>query len=333
MTDTPKVSIVLPFYNSKPTLEKAIQSIVNQVFINFELLLIDNESSDGSLAVAEKFAAQDVRIQVFHEKQRGVVFAANQGLSKSRGQYIARMDADDVSLPNRIGDQVKLLDAQHEIGLVSGLIKYAGHDSNGGFIRYVNWSNGITKPEEIYLNQFVEYPIVNPSIMIRRELYEKYGGYQDGDFPEDYEFFLRLQSHNIQMTKTESVVLEWSDLPSRLTRTDDRYSQESFFKIKAEYLAKWLELNNPKYPKVTIWGGGKLARRRSAYLEDHGIVVESFIDIRKSNNPSLIYYKDIHSFKNAFILSFVSNWDGRDKIRSFLNEHAFVEGQDYLICA
>ncbi|MEP1094278.1 MAG: glycosyltransferase [Cyclobacteriaceae bacterium] len=333
MTDTPKVSIVLPFYNSKSTLEKAIESIVNQIFKDFELLLIDNGSTDDSSAIAEKFADQDQRIKVFFERQRGVVFAANNGLSNSRGEYIARMDADDVSLPNRIADQVKLLDAQLEIGLVSGLVRYAGDDSNGGFIRYVNWSNGITRPEALYLNQFVEYPIVNPSIMIRRELYKEYGGYRDGDFPEDYEFFLRLQSHNIQMIKTDSVVLEWNDLPHRLTRTSNKYTSDAFFQVKAKYLSKWLRENNTRHPRVIIWGGGKLARRRSKYLEQHGVVIDSFIDVRKSSDPALIYYEDTELFKNAFILSFVSNWDARDQVRTFLNEHAFVEGQDYLICA
>lgn len=333
MDDTPKVSIILPFYNSESTLENAIQSIVNQSFKDYELILIDNTSTDGGNTIAEKYCAKDSRIKLFQEKQEGVVFAANTGLSKCIGMYIARMDADDVSLPNRIGDQVKLLDAQPEIGLVSGQVKYAGNDSNGGFVRYVNWSNGITSPEEIYLNQFVEYPIVNPSIMIRRELYEKYGSYQDGDFPEDYEFFLRLQSHNIQMTKTDSVVLEWNDLPYRLTRISDKYTQEAFFRVKAKYLARWLKENNPGHPRVMIWGGGRLARKRSKYLQQHGVVIDSFIDVRKSNNPSLIYYKDTESFKNAFILSFVSSWDARDLIRSFLNEHSFVEGSDYLICA
>ncbi|MEP5613955.1 MAG: glycosyltransferase [Cyclobacteriaceae bacterium] len=332
MTDAPKVSIVLPFHNSESTLEKAIQSIVGQFFIDFELLLIDNRSTDGSSAIAEEFSKRDSRIQLITENQIGVVFAANNGMSKSRGDYIARMDADDISLPNRIRDQVKVLDTQPEIGLVSGQVRYAGDDSNGGFVRYVHWSNGISKEEELYLNQFVEYPIVNPSIMFRRELYEKYGGYEDGSFPEDYEFFLRLQSYNIRMTKTDSVVLEWNDLPHRLTRTSDKYTQEAFFKIKAKYLAKWLKKNNPRHPRVMIWGGGKLARKRSKYLQQYGIVIDSFIDVRKSNKPELIYYKDFDLFKSAFILSYVSSWDARDLIRSFLNEHACIEGKDYLIC-
>ena len=333
MNDTPKVSIILPFYNSKSTLEKAIQSIVNQYFKNFEFILIDNNSTDGGSNVAAKYSAKDSRISLFNEDKQGVVYAANTGLSKSTGTYIARMDADDTSFPNRLQDQVDLLDSQPEIGLVAGQVEYHGDDVNGGFIRYVSWSNSVKEPHELNLNQFVEYPLVNPTIMMRRTIYEKYGGYSEGDFPEDYEYFLRLQSCGVKMTKLNSVVLEWTDSPNRLTRTDDRYSQEAFFKIKAKYLAKWLEKNNPKHPQVSIWGAGKLARKRSAYLHEYGVRVESYIDIQKSNIPSVIYYEDVHSFRNSFILSFVTNWDAREEVREFLNQHSFVESADYLICA
>ncbi len=333
VNNPPKVSVILPFYNSENTLEKSIQSIVNQSFIDLELILIDNASDDDGLEISRKWTENDSRIKLYNEKKKGVVFAANLGLEKAKGKYIARMDADDVSLPNRIERQVQVLEKNHEIGLVSGLVKYTGDEANEGFSHYVNWSNGIIKCDDIYKNQFVEYPLVNPSIMFKRELYERFGGYMDGDFPEDYEFFLRLQMKETKMTKVDSPVLEWSDLPTRLSRTDERYSQEAFFKIKAKYLAQWLEKHNPNHPEVIVWGGGKLAKKRSTYLKDYGIRIGSFIDVKKSKHPSSIYYKDIHSFKNSFILSFVTNRGARKHIRNFLNQNGFQETINYLICA
>ncbi len=332
MNDPPIVSVILPFYNSEKTLENAIQSIVNQSFKDLEIILIDNSSTDSSQEIARKFCEFDPRAKLFSVEKRGVVYAANKGLEKARGKYIARMDADDVSVLSRIEKQVHFLEERKDIGLVSGLVIYIGGTSNEGFSKYVDWSNRIIATEDIYKNQFVEYPLVNPSIMFRRELYERYGGYVDGDFPEDYEFFLLLQSEGVKMAKVDSLVLEWSDFPNRLSRTNDKYSQDAFFKIKAKYLAKWLKKNNPNHPEVVIWGGGKLSRKRSAFLKDHGIIIKAFVDVKKDNS-STIYYKNIYSFKNSFILSFVSNRGARDEIRHFLNQNGFKELIDYLICA
>ncbi len=333
MSNSPGVSVILPFYNSAPTLEKAIQSIVNQSFTNFELLLIDNGSTDHGFEIAQSWANKDDRIRLLIEDRRGVAFAANRGLSEASAKYIARMDADDYSLPERLSEQVRLLDTKREVGLVAGLVKYDGRSTNEGFVKYVDWSNMINSVDDIYRNQFVEYPIVNPTIMFGKELYQKFGGYQDGDFPEDYEFFLRLQSEGVKMMKTDSVVLQWNDLPNRLTRTDKKYTADAFFRIKTKYLLKWLEHHNSRHPEIVVWGGGKLAKKRSTYLVNEGIVIRSFIDIKRSDNPSSIYYQEVARFKDSFILSFVSNRGARDEIRSFLDRNGFRETIDYLICA
>jgi glycosyltransferase involved in cell wall biosynthesis len=333
VSDTPKVSVILPFYNAENTLEKAILSILNQSFQDFEFLLVNNNSSDASHSIAKKYMSEDSRIDILSEKNQGVVHAANKGMKAAVGEYFARMDADDVSMSNRLLEQVQLLDNEPAVGLLAGKVKYSGDESNEGFIRYVDWSNDITKHDQLYLNQFVEYPIVNPTIMIRKELFQKYGGYEDGYFPEDYEYFLRLISDGVQMKKTKNVVLEWQDSPNRLTRTNDRYVQSAFFKIKAKYLTKWLSQHNPNHPEVVVWGGGKLAKRYSSYLKPFGIRITKIVDVKTAQNSSALYYQDIDAYKDSFILSYVSSRDAREEIREFLNKNGLKEGINYLICA
>lgn len=331
MSKPPKVSVILPFFNAKNTLQNAIQSIVDQSFKDWELILINNNTIDGSGQIAEEFSKHDKRIKYHTELRQGVVFAANLGFANAKGSYLARMDADDLSYPDRLEKQVELLDQKPEVGLVSGLVNYQGNASNGGFIRYVNWLNSVLTARDIQLNQFAEYPIANPTVMIRRELVEKYGGFKEGDFPEDYEFFLRLQSHGILMEKVDQVVLDWNDSETRLTRTDTRYSHESFFKLKAIYLANWLKINAPQYPNVWIWGGGKLAKKRSTYLKEYGINIVSYIDIAEKGKQST-YYKDTATYKDAFVLSYVTSWDARQEVKDYLNANGFKEGLNYIIC-
>lgn len=326
----PEVSIVLPFYNA-PHLSNAIESILNQTFPDFELILIDNGSTDESCKVASEYASTDDRIVLIQEPKRGVVYAANTGIRASKGDYIARMDADDYSFPDRIGGQVEALKHDTTIDVVSGNIEYEGDEKNKGFVAYVNWLNSIITNEEIRMNQFVEFPLANPSLMFRRIVFEKFGVFMDGDFPEDYEFFLRLQSHRVKMTKINSNVLRWRDSNQRLTRTDEKYSHSAFFRIKAKYLALWLANNNPFHPNVLIWGAGRVSRRRSDYLIDHGINISGYVDVKQANN--VIHYENVQGPEKCFIVSYVANRGARDEIRSFLSSRGFTEGVNYIIAS
>ncbi len=327
--NSPTVSVILPFYNA-PFLKDAVDSILNQTHHDFELILVDNNSTDKSSDVARTFENHP-RVVLIRESRNGVVHAMNAGIEKAKGSFVARMDADDIASENRIEVQLNEFKANQALGVVSGLIEYLGPEENEGFMHYINWLNSIRSSSEIRLNQFVEFPISNPSMMFKKSLFSKYGKYLDGDFPEDYEFFLRLQAENVLMEKTDNVILKWRDSDHRLTRTDPRYAQDAFFRIKAKYLAGWLKQNTPFYPKVYIWGAGRVSRRRSDYLLDHGVEVEQYIDVKKGGE--ILYYEDIPDKESCFIVSYVANRGARDEIRDFLNVRQFEEGIHYILAS
>ncbi|MEM6829072.1 MAG: glycosyltransferase family 2 protein [Bacteroidota bacterium] len=327
----PLVSVVLPFLNAQFTLSRSVASILNQSYRHFELILVDNGSTDSGALMARGFAKKDARVTLLTENQKGVVFAANEGIRHAKGKYIARMDADDFSHPDRLKQQVQFLENHPDTEVVSGIISYGGSEVNGGFVRYIDWLNSIKTREDISLNQFVEYPLANPSLMMKRELFQTYGNYRSGSFPEDYEFFLRLQANGVKMGKVSQVVLEWSDLPNRLTRTHSSYTNEAFYLIKAAYLAKWLKKRHSRIPNVFVWGAGKESKKRSRLLHRFGIDISGYIDIKKSADT--VFYQDIGAPNDLFILSYVANWGAREEIRTFLNKRDFVEGTHYLICA
>ena len=325
----PLVSVILPFYNS-PFLKESVESILAQSYSNFELILIDNGSTDSSTKTANSFS-QDPRVQIVQETKRGVVHAANKGIEIAKGELIARMDSDDIAHSNRLEKQVEFFNENPKVDVVSSLIDYLGPEDNEGFIHYVKWLNSIRTSDEIYLNQFVEFPLANPSIAFKKEVFERFGVYKEGDFPEDYELFLRLLAGGARMGKVPETVLTWRDSESRLTRTDDKYSQEAFFKIKAKYLAKWLSKYNPFHPDVYLWGAGRLSRRRSDYLIAEGINVVKYIDLKESDQ--VIHYKDIPDASKTFIVSYVANRGARDEIRTFLNDNGYSEGQNYILAS
>ena len=330
----PKVSVILPFYNAERTLARAIESISKQDFTDFECILVDNNSGDEGPVVARLWEHKDPRFRVISEQRQGVVFASNRGCEVSRGAYLARMDADDVARPGRLGMQTDFLDRNADYGAVAGLVNHVGDpDTTGGFRRFVEWSNSVVTYQEIFNRRFIEAPVVNPSAMWRRETMDRYGLYRSGDYPEDYEMWLRWLDHGVKIAKVPEVVLDWHDSSLRLTRTHPIYRDRAFYEVKSQYLAKWLSEHNPFHPRVWIWGASRISRRRAGILEQKGISIETYIDTKKSRQleKRVVYYKDLPMAGEGFILTYIRQMDNREKIQGFLRERGYEEGVDYLL--
>lgn len=330
----PKVSVVLPFFNAGKTLDRAIESISLQEFDDFECILVNNNSTDAGSEIALKWVKDDPRFILINEERQGVMFASNRGCESARGAYIARMDADDVAWPGRLRVQSEFLDLHADFGAVAGLVNHVGDpETTRGFERFVEWSNSVVSYEDIYNSRFIEAPIVNPTAMWRRETMEQYGLYLSGDFPEDYEMWLRWLDEGVKIAKVPEVVLDWHDSTERLTRTHPIYSDRAFYEIKSRYLAKWLAEHNPFHPDVAIWGASRISRRRARILEQHGIGITTYIDTRKGRQieKKVTYYEDLPEAGSLFILTYIRQMDNRGKIQAFLEERGYIEGKNYLL--
>ncbi|HEX7809479.1 MAG TPA: glycosyltransferase family 2 protein, partial [Thermoanaerobaculia bacterium] len=126
------VSVLLPVWNGERFLAEAVESVLRQTHESLELIVIDDGSSDGSLAIAEEFAARDSRVVVIHTPHRGLPSALNAGTAVARGRYVARMDADDVSLPTRLARQTEYLDANIDVVAVGSAVEVI--DETGDFL-------------------------------------------------------------------------------------------------------------------------------------------------------------------------------------------------------
>lgn len=292
----PKVSVCLPCRNAAGTLPAALDSLLAQTLDAFEIIAVDDGSDDGSWRLLENYARRDPRIRPLRQpdagRHYGVALAWNAALEASRGRYIARMDADDISLPRRLELQAALLDADPSLGLVSGLVRFGGDRRlRAGYAAHVDWLNSLTTPEAISASRFVDSPIANPSVMFRRELVDRLGGALPNTgnapghavgaapFPEDYEQWLRWLEGGVRMGKVAEEVLVWNDPATRLSRTAAEYSVEAFARVKAQYLWRWLIRHNPQHPRVWVWGAGRVSRQKLAPLIDMGLVIEAFVDI------------------------------------------------------
>lgn len=325
-------------------MSRALASLREQTFCDWELLAVDDGSTDATPLILADAAARDPRLRVLHRPHGGLVDALNAGLTEARGEFVARMDADDESYPARLAAQVAWLDAAENraTGLVGCLVDYGGdRAANAGYALHVDWINSLVTADQIALNRFVESPFAHPSVMFRRELVARHGGYRSGDFPEDYELWLRWLAAGVRMEKVPEALLAWHDAPTRLSRTDLRYDLEAFFRLKAEWIARWLQQVAGKAGKIFVWGAGRPTRKRAALLTSHGVRIAGYIDVdARKATPALggtgapvIGPAQLPAPGEIFVLAYVAARGARELTRGELTRRGYVEGQDFLMCA
>lgn len=336
----PLFSVLMPCFNAASTLKEAVETVTSQTWQRWELLAIDDGSTDCTGALLQELATADSRIRPVTLRHGGIIPALNAGLALSRGSLIARFDADDRMHPERLHKQADYLSRRSDIDAASCLVaSFPPGATTPGFQRYLDWLNRLVEPEEIAREIYIESPLPHPSMTIRREWMERMNGYQENGWPEDYDLWLRMHTAGARFGKVPEVLLYWRDHGDRLTRTDSRYSVENFIRAKSHYLIEGL-LQGKK--NVFLWGAGQMGRRISKYLLRAGIPINAVFDVdpkkigRTLRGIPIYSHEDVPSFlpnPDSVLLSVVGSHRARNLIRVWMQEHELVEGQDWWAAA
>jgi len=334
VSDTVLISVILPFFRPGKLLATAIESILNQTYPNLELLLINNNADVQSAEIANDFSHKDSRIRILYEKEQGIAFALNKGLSKIRGEIIARMDADDVSFPQRLEKQLIYLKNHPETDVVScRTIFHSTIEQSRGYELFVKWQNNIIASLEHELNRFVESPLAHPTVMFRKYLIEKYGMYDTGDVPEDYELWLRWMDKGVRFFKIPELLVQWNDHPKRLSRIDNHYSEDAFLRVKCFYLAQWAKCSVAKNKKIVLCGSSKFCRTKALLLEANGLSTYGYTDVKinRNNNIRFIPLDKLNSPDKWFLINLISKRGVGPSIRKHFSNLGFAEGRDFIL--
>lgn len=222
MNKDPLISVIMTFYNARNTLEEAVKSILNQSFINFELLLIDDGSSDGSMEFLNTF--EDIRLVYIHAGKVGRAAALNLGLQSSRGKYIAILDADDVALPNRLEDQRDFLEINSDIGLVCSSVELIDEDGH-----LIGVSQIPVEHEKLLERLLRLNPFAHSSVMYHRQKALNVGGYNERcEKSIDFNFYLDLISAGTKIKGQKKAYTRLRDYPSSWGKSDQQALQMYF---------------------------------------------------------------------------------------------------------
>lgn len=198
---TPLVSILITAYNCENHLGPTLDSLTSQTFSDFEIVVVEDGSSDGTVELLKQKAAEDDRIKTFFPGRLGRAKALNYGVAKCRGKYLAINDADDFSMSTRIEKQVAYLDAHPEVGLLG-----TGKEVHEGEKK---WVSKIPVTDEEIRRHFIKgQPIQHSTVMFRKEVVDKVGGYnEDIQFLLDRDIFLRVAEHTKMYQINEPLII------------------------------------------------------------------------------------------------------------------------------
>lgn len=326
------VSILMPFKNSETFLKECIESILLQSFSNWELLAIDDGSTDESFSILKNFSNQDTRIKVYKSQGQGIIDALRQAFQLCKGCFITRMDSDDIMAERKLEVMTDQLN-NYETGHVAlGLVKYFSEDGIGkGYSNYEKWLNRLTTSGANYAEIYKECVIPSPCWMVHREDFKKANAFESHRYPEDYDLAFRFYEHGLKCIPSNELLHYWRDYPSRTSRTHEHYAQNYFLDIKIHYFLK-LDYN-AKRP-LAVWGAGYKGKTIANYLIEYDIPFHWVCDNQNKIGKD-IYGQILHSYeflktlKNLQIIVTVANTEAQKEIRHYLSKLKMHPAKDY----
>lgn len=330
----PQISILMPVHNAADTLPEAMDSIHTQTFEDWELVVVDDGSTDTSVAVIQQYAQKDPRIRAINRERCGIVEALITAASVARGSLYARMDADDIAEPIRLETQHALFAEMPQLALCGTRVQMFGSNIGSGRRRYESWINRLVQHQEIDREIFVECPMPHPTFMMPREVYDRVGGYQDCGWPEDYDLVLRIWQQGGIFTKPDPVLLRWRSRPTRLSMTDERYSEKAFRALKRHFLKATVLQGKEK--QFYQWGAGEVGKR---WLREWPHPPQTVVDInprkigRTIHGVPVINPETLPPPGECFILIAVGAPGARDEIRDYLYPRGYGEPEHFRFIA
>jgi glycosyltransferase involved in cell wall biosynthesis len=230
------ISVVMPVYNGEKYLNEAIESILNQTYRDFEFIIINDGSQDNTQMIIEEYANNDPRIRIISRENRGLIASLNQGLENAHGKFIARMDADDISEPNRFELQ---LDLMERTNLDICGCHYFWINTAGDYIR----TSIVPLEPKSFLNCLaLTVPFAHPSVMIRKQFLLdtklKYGQEKYQNI-EDYSLWVECWNHNAQMGNVDKFLIRYRSYPDSLSNKNSKRLTEETKLLQKKFISRY----------------------------------------------------------------------------------------------
>lgn len=319
--------------DTAPYLHDCINSIINQTYQNWELIAVNDHSSDATPEILEAFAKADPRIRVFDSDGYKLIPTLQCGYREVKGTLVNRMDSDDKMPDYKI--QV-LVDEWHKYGkghvIAGGTEHFVDEGEVGdGFLRYERWLNEVACTSTHYKQIYKECVIPSHCWLIHKEDFDAVGAFDPIVYPEDYDLCFRMYRHGLNVIGIDVILHYWRDRSNRISRTWEEYKDNRYFDLKMRF---FFEIDRDTSRPLVLWGAGRNGKDMAKIIQQYG---DTFYWV--SNNQKQlgkdIYdvrmqsFEDVPSIANAQIMIVVSSPEGKKEIQDLLDSWGKVAVKDY----
>ena len=305
----PDISILMPVKDASSFLDQCIDSILHQSLTNWELIAIDDGSTDNSLDILGDFEEKDLRIKVYNNPNEGIVPALAHGFEHANGKFITRMDADDIMPVNKLEKLYNLLAGRKNV-VATGKVRYfSDRRVSDGYRRYESWINSVAEDRSYMTNLYRECVIASPNWMVHRSCFENDIQLRSLTYPEDYDMVFKWIEKGYEIESVDQITHLWREHESRTSRSSEHYQQPSFFRLKT---ARFIENFSEELDGVQLIGKGDKGKLIARILQEHNVNFEWF-DLAPNDE-----HKSVLDLEKR--LSILSNWPLDEKVQYEISE-------------
>jgi len=323
MQEEKLVSIIMAVKDTAPYLHDCIDSIIAQSYSNWELIAVNDHSSDDTPKILEEYSRKDSRIKVYHSDRPKLIPTLQVAYSKANGILINRMDSDD-KMPN-YKLQV-LVDEWHKYGKGNVIAGGTEHfvdegEVGGGFIKYEKWLNKVAKNSTHYQEIYTECVIPSHCWIIHKDDFDMVGAFDPIVYPEDYDLCFRFYKHKLKVIGIDYILHHWRDRSDRISRTWDEYKDNRYFNLKLDF---FYELDRDKSRPLVLWGAGRNGKDMAKLILEKESYFHWVCDNEKKIGKDIYgikmqHYNDVNDLENPQIMIVVNSPDGKLEIKEILD--------------
>ncbi|WP_025744045.1 glycosyltransferase family 2 protein [Aquimarina pacifica] len=333
MKDQPLVTIIMAVKDTAPYLHDCLDSIIAQTYQNWELIAVNDHSSDASPQILQEYANKDPRIRFFNSDKPKLIPTLQVGYTHAKGTLINRMDSDDKMPDYKI--QV-LVDEWSKYGkgtvIAGGTEHFVDEGVVGdGFLRYEKWLNNVAKNSLHYQEIYRECVIPSHCWLLHKDDFDAVGAFDPIIYPEDYDLCFRFYRARLQVVGIDKILHYWRDRSNRISRTWDEYKDNRYFDLKLRF---FYELDRDRTRPLVLWGAGRNGKDMAKLIQSYDDQFHWVCDNQKKIGKDIYgtrleHYKNIKEIENPQIIIVVASPTGKEEIEKNLAQWAKDPVIDY----
>lgn len=319
--------------DTEPYLKDCLDSIINQTYKNWELIAVNDHSSDRTPEILKEYVAKDTRIKTFDSIRHKLIPTLKEAYADVSGTLINRMDSDDKMPHDKIEILVREWNKYGRGYIIAGGTEHFVDEGEvgGGFRRYEQWLNNVAKSGSHYQEIYMECVIPSHCWIIHKDDFDLVDAFNPEVYPEDYDLCFRFYKHGLKVIGIDKVLHYWRDRSNRISRTWEEYKDNRYFDLKLGY---FYELDRDEKRPLVLWGAGKNGKDMAKLLLERESTIHWVCDNERKIGKDIYgirmeHFDAIPELSNPQIMIVVSSPSDRNHIKKQLKAWDKLPVQDF----